>query len=363
MLTQLRNTTSNFVYSIFISGISEEFITKLISGPIITNNNNKENLIYPEILFRYPQNDIGITPSILEYIFAEGISIEFNLQPPKFIPVVLTNEKGGRTYVYSIRLFDKIQINHKNYYLPYALSIWSPMNNCEGFKTILTEFYRIMKISGENINESAIINFHNLEIIHMIIFLSDIILPPSNSKIILNFHFSSVEFNFPSLTEIPNNEEYIQLLFDCLEISTIIKLWCSLLSEKHIIFLANQGYLLFAITQGLLSLMFPFSWLHTYIPVLPLNQIDYLDSPTPYVIGVISNKIDSITLNEKYPGHVICDLNSSTINKNGVSFLSNIEEDKIKKKIRYLYNPKIFEAEDIYLDENDKKKYNNKNFE
>ena len=361
MLSQLSNTSSKFVYSIFISGISEEFITKLISGP--NNYNNKEDLIYPEILFRYPQDDTGITPSILEYIFSEGIYIEFNLQPPKFIPIVLTNERGGRTYVYSIRLFDKIQINNKNYYLPYVLSIWSPVNNCEGFKNILTEFYRVMKITGDDINENSIINYHNLEIIHMIIFLTDIILPPSNSKMILNFHFSSIEFNFPSLTEIPNNEEYIQLLFDCLEISTIIKLWCSLLSEKHIIFLANQGYLLFAITQGLLSLMFPFSWLHTYIPILPFSQIDYLDSPTPYIIGVITHKIDFNTLNEKYPGHVICDLNSCTINKNGVSFLSNIEEDKIKKKIRYLYNPKMYEVEDIYLDENDKQKYNNKNFE
>ena len=360
MLSQLSNTSSKFVYSIFISGVSEEFITKLISGP---NNNNKEDLIYPEILFRYPQDDTGITPFILEYIFAEGISIEFNLQPPKFIPIVLTNERGGRTYVYSIRLFNKIQINNKNYYLPYVLSIWSPVNNCEGFKNILTEFYRVMKITTENINESTMINYHNLEIIHMIIFMTDIILPPSNSKMILNFHFSSVEFNFPSFTEIPNNEEYIQLLFECLEISTIIKLWCSLLSEKHIIFLANQGYLLFAITQGLLSLMFPFSWLHTYIPVLPFNQIDYLDSPTPYIIGVMTHKIDFNTLNEKYPGHVICDLNSCTINKNAVSFLSNIEEDKIRKKIRYLYNPKMYEVEDIYLDENDKKKYNNKNFE
>ena len=363
MFSQLGDVSSHFVKSIFISGVSEEFITKLISGPTITNNNKENNLIYPEILFRYPQNDTGITPSILEYIFAEGISIEFNLQPPKFIPVVLTDEKGCRTYVYSIRLFDIIEINHKNYYLPYVLSIWSPINNCEGFKSILTEFYRIMKISKWNTKESSIINYHNLEIIHMIIFLTDIILPPNNSKIILNFHFSSVQFNFPSLTEIPNNEEYIQLLFDCLEISTIIKLWCSLLSEKHIIFLANQGYLLFAITQGLLSLMFPFSWLHTYIPVLPVNQIDFLDSPTPYVIGVISNKIDYMTLNERYPGHVICDLNSSTINKNGISFLSNIEEDIIKKKIRYLYNPKMYDIEEIYLDENDKKKYNNKNFE
>ena len=182
---------SKFINSIFISGISEEYISKLISGPNI-NNNKENNLIYPEILFRYPQNDSGITPSILEYIFAEGISIEFNQQPPKFIPVVLTNEKGGRSYVYSIRLFDKIEINHKNYFLPYTISIWSSVNNCEGFKNILTEFYRIIKMTGNNIIDNSIINYHNLEIIHMIIFLTDIILPPFNSKMVLYFHYSSV---------------------------------------------------------------------------------------------------------------------------------------------------------------------------
>ena len=367
MLSQIKNVSSRFIKSIFISGISEAFITKLISSHNLISfkdqKANKNNMIYPEILFYYPQDESSISPSFLEYIFIDGISIQLNLQPPKFIPEVLTDAKGERTYLYSIRLFDKIEINHKKYYLPYALSIWSPVNNCEAFKNILTEFYRIMKSTNKDIINSSLINYHNLEIIHMIIFLTDIILPPYNSKMILNFRFSSIELNFPSITQIPNNEEYIQLLFDCLEISAIIKLWCSVLSEKHIIFLANQGYLLFAITQGLLSLIFPFTWLYTYIPILPVNLIDYLDSPIPYIIGIIVNTIDINELNEKYPGHVICDLNSSTINKNGVSFLSNIEEDIIKKKIRYLYNPKLYEMEDIYLDENEKQKYNNKNFE
>ena len=329
MFSHLEPDSSQLVDKVFFSGICEEFITKLISDYKI---NNKDDVIYPEILFSYPQNDEGVTSSILEYIFTEGISIEFNQRPPKFIPFTLTNEKGSRSYVYSIRLHEKIEINHKIYYLPFALSIWSHINNCQVFKKILTEFYRIMKISGNLISDSEILNYHNLEIIHTIIFLTDIILPPNKSKIVLNFHFSSVEFETPSLNEIPNNEEYIRLLFDCLETTTIIKLWCSLLSEKHIIFLSNQGYLLFAITQGLLSLMFPFCWLHTYIPVLPNSQIDYLDSPTPYLIGVLSTKIDYLTLNDRYPGHVICDLNTSTINKNAVSFLSSVEEDKIKKK-------------------------------
>ena len=367
MLSQIKNVSSRFITSIFISGINEAFITKLISNHNMNINKdpkeNKNNMIYPEILFYYPQDESGFSPSFLEYIFIDGINIQFNLQPPKFIPEVLTDAKGERTYLYSIRLFDKIEINHKNYYLPYALSIWSPVNDCEAFKNILTEFYRIMKSTNKDISNNSLINYHNLEFIHMIIFLTDIILPPYNTKMILNFHFSSIELIFPSLSEIPNNEEYIQLLFDCLEISAIIKLWCSVLCEKHIIFLANQGYLLFAITQGLLSLIFPFTWLYTYIPILPMTLIDYLDSPIPYIIGMLGNTVDINELNEKFPGHVICDLNSSTINKNGISFLSNIEEDIIKKKIRFLYNPNLFEVEDIYLDENEKQKYHNRNFE
>ena len=367
MLSQIKNVSSRFITSIFISGINEAFITKLISNHNMNINKdpkeNKNNMIYPEILFYYPQDESGFSPSFLEYIFVDGINIQFNLQPPKFIPEVLTDAKGERTYLYSIRLFDKIEINHKNYYLPYALSIWSPVNDCEAFKNILTEFYRIMKSTNKDISNNSLINYHNLEFIHMIIFLTDIILPPYNTKMILNFHFSSIELIFPSLSEIPNNEEYIQLLFDCLEISAIIKLWCSVLCEKHIIFLANQGYLLFAITQGLLSLIFPFTWLYTYIPILPMSLIDYLDSPIPYIIGMLGNTVDINELNEKFPGHVICDLNSSTINKNGISFLSNIEEDIIKKKIRFLYNPNLFEVEDIYLDENEKQKYHNRNFE
>ena len=367
MLSQIKNVSSRFITSIFISGINEAFITKLISNHNMNINKdpkeNKNNMIYPEILFYYPQDESGFSPSFLEYIFIDGINIQFNLQPPKFIPEVLTDAKGERTYLYSIRLFDKIEINHKNYYLPYALSIWSPVNDCEAFKNILTEFYRIMKSTNKDISNNSLINYHNLEFIHMIIFITDIILPPYNTKMILNFHFSSIELIFPSLSEIPNNEEYIQLLFDCLEISAIIKLWCSVLCEKHIIFLANQGYLLFAITQGLLSLIFPFTWLYTYIPILPMSLIDYLDSPIPYIIGMLGNTVDINELNEKFPGHVICDLNSSTINKNGISFLSNIEEDINKKKIRFLYNPNLFEVEDIYLDENEKQKYHNRNFE
>ena len=113
MLSEINKISSRFITSIFISGINEAFINKLISIHNMNSfkksksNNNNNKTIYPEILFYYPQDESNLSPSFLEYIFIDGINIEFNLQPPKFIPEVLTDAKGERTYLYSIRLFDK----------------------------------------------------------------------------------------------------------------------------------------------------------------------------------------------------------------------------------------------------------------
>jgi len=43
--------------------------------------------------------------------------------------------------------------------------------------------------------------------------------------------------------------------------------------------------LLFSTCEALTKLIFPFKWLHTYIPVLPDDQLDYLEAPTPYIMG------------------------------------------------------------------------------
>jgi hypothetical protein len=66
------------------------------------------------------------------------------------------------------------------------------------------------------------------------IFLSNIVKPPSNVKMTVNLRFSSLEYLNNSVHEIPSADSHIGVLFELLEISSIIKLWCSLLSEKHV---------------------------------------------------------------------------------------------------------------------------------
>jgi hypothetical protein len=93
--------------------------------------------------------------------------------------------------------------------------------------------------------------------------------------------------------------------------------------------------------------MFPFKWLHPYIPVLPKNQYEYLESPTPYIMGVLSSNLDFQYLKETYPNHIICDANTSMIYGSPYCCLPVNEEIKLRRKLQYIKHPEIYEIEEF----------------
>ena len=38
--------------------------------------------------------------------------------------------------------------------------------------------------------------------------------------------------------------------------------------------------------EALVSLLFPFVWPHIYIPMLPLQLLEYLQAPVPFIMGI-----------------------------------------------------------------------------
>lgn len=40
------------------------------------------------------------------------------------------------------------------------------------------------------------------------------------------------------------------------------------------------------------ALIFPFTWQHVFVPILPTSQRGFLDAPVPYIMGL---KVDSST--------------------------------------------------------------------
>jgi hypothetical protein len=178
-------------------------------------------------------------------------------------------------------------------YVPLVICLWSYICNTDIFKKILHEVYRIISYNDKNqSNFSTIQNYRKSELLNYFLFLSNVIKPPNLSKLTLNLVHSCVDIPLPSFHEIPFGDSSIKILFDYLEVSIIIKLWTAILNEKRIIIMANQSYLLFAVCEALLKLVFPFKWLHTYVPVLPDSFLEYLENPTPFIYGVNTQSKD-----------------------------------------------------------------------
>ncbi|XP_043932591.1 DENN domain-containing protein 2D isoform X2 [Protopterus annectens] len=66
----------------------------------------------------------------------------------------------------------------------------------------------------------------------------------------------------------------------------IIKVFASALLERRIIFLAEELSILSQCIHAVAALLYPFTWQHTYIPVLPEVMIETVCSPTPFMVGV-----------------------------------------------------------------------------
>ncbi|XP_042197967.1 DENN domain-containing protein 2D [Callorhinchus milii] len=66
----------------------------------------------------------------------------------------------------------------------------------------------------------------------------------------------------------------------------IIQIFASVLLERRVIFLAEELSILSQCIHAIAALLYPFTWQHTYIPVLPEVMIDSVCSPTPFMMGV-----------------------------------------------------------------------------
>ena len=335
-----------------------------------SNHSVDSSFLKPQILFSIPSN-LPIKQNILNnqilFSFPNGIDFSTYEEAPKIYPIVLTNEKGNHSYLYILLFYEKISeipdnkntltrtsnlIGTEMQYCPISIIISSQYSNIDFFKELLKSFYKIIRFDSSiitnfceknnmknngNIDIKKIKLFQKLELLNCLNFCYEILRPPNKSILNLNIRFDKIKYKFQSLTEIPTSDYIMDVLFNSLEISVIIKLYIALLFEKNIIIIANQNMPLFCICEAIQRLIFPFRWLHPYVPNLPYEQIGYLDSPIPYLIGINSSRTSAPDLNESFPSHIICEVGTSTLYGNTSNLKLPINEEmKIKTKLLLL---------------------------
>ncbi|XP_053481585.1 DENN domain-containing protein 2C [Ictalurus furcatus] len=83
-------------------------------------------------------------------------------------------------------------------------------------------------------------------------------------------------------------------LLQCLSVSRLLQVFASLLLERRVIFIADKLGTLSRCAHSALALLYPFTWQHTFVPVLPANMLDISCSPTPFVMGALSPSLDQL---------------------------------------------------------------------
>ena len=86
----------------------------------------------------------------------------------------------------------------------------------------------------------------------------------------------------PSLC--PSVSTHWSLLFS-LNADNCLSLLTLLLLEQKVVLHSSRPALLTCVGEALRSILFPFSWQCTYIPLCPLAFSSYMQAPVPFIIG------------------------------------------------------------------------------
>ncbi|CAN0042323.1 unnamed protein product, partial [Scytosiphon promiscuus] len=65
-----------------------------------------------------------------------------------------------------------------------------------------------------------------------------------------------------------------------------LRLWSAILCERRILLVAEDVRTLSTCVHALMAMLYPFSWQHVFIPLLPADMLEYVSAPMPFVIGV-----------------------------------------------------------------------------
>ena len=363
----------------------------------------------PEIIFRYPLKDtktLELNNLAATICFPTGINVCYSEDGPKKIQdyiTPITNQKGERYYMRTLHLYrkmeceeyikkfevhplkynlmkfadayitlseeeltpDKVANIQKNLelcqelgfreyiYVPYCICLiskypYGEMTNC------LNCIYTMITESTEN--NSFEVNDFIMYLIH------SVPIPEGNTKIrfFIPYNNSPLEIAYPKIDDISVMNLNSARVLNCLSVDNIITIFRLLLLEKKVLFIDNNYARLSNISDGFISLLYPFQWIHTYIPIMSDQMLKYLETFLPFLNGInqsLMNKVAKVFADEEneeteevfliYINEDKIKLSSSlkgkNINvekyiKNNIPTLPNIYEKDLKNKLKKLRN-------------------------
>lgn len=134
----------------------------------------------------------------------------------------------------------------------------------------------------------------------------------------------------PSPNEFPLLDVPLEHLFMCLDADNVLRLFTALLTEQKVLLHSCRLALLTHCAEAAVSLLFPFVWQHVYIPLLPKKLCDFVQAPTPFLMGLHTEDLQDIG---PLSAVVVVDLDNNRITYTSPMQLPRLPE-KASSKLR-----------------------------
>jgi len=217
---------------------------------------------------------------------------------PTFCIVVFTSNEGKRLYASVLTFHEEVpaaaldrmlQPNpprqdprarepraHKTLWLPKCICSLSHWLFFEVHREFLKQLYRVSLTASRVPIERLICN-----LIH------EVPLPPRGRvRVQYSIADQTCELSRAPANQIPFAHVPLDMLFHLLDRHNVLKLVTCVLLEYKILLYSEHAAVLTMVAEAVLALIFPFTWDHVYIPVLPLQLLEFVNAPTPFIMGV-----------------------------------------------------------------------------
>ncbi|CAN1255766.1 DENN domain and WD repeat-containing protein SCD1 [Linum perenne] len=255
-----------------------------------------------------PQLPTCVLPAGVE-IFSTGFDANDPSSLPRSYPIVLTEGDGSKIYVSCIAFRDPVSEDiaeayriPPNSFADKCICLISRYPSFGVLRTALEELFALCFSSGGSSKPLWDV------IAHMV---SKVPLPiPGKDRVLFAIENCLLSVDAPPKNGLPHVDISFQPLVQCLDVDNLILLFTAVLLERRILLRSDKYSLLTIVSEGICHLIYPFRWQHVYIPLLFFSGVDYIDAPTPYMMGLHSS-VDTSYLS--MDGVVIVDLEYNRI--------------------------------------------------
>ena len=303
----------------------------------------------PEIIIRYPLEDtksLELNNLAATICFPTGIKVCYSEKEPEPINdyvTPITNQKGERYYMMTYHFYLKMETNiyskiyemhplkyllmkfgdnylnmreeemdkgiteqiqkklkqaedlgYRDYvYIPHCICLISKYPYVSQMAKCLQTIYNLI-INNDTLKENVEGNQLNNLIMHIINSL-----PIPSLKTMVHFYIpyfnEGIRLKCPRLNDLKIINNTLPGLLESFSIDNIITIFKLLLFEKKILFIDDDYARLSNTTDNFISLLYPFQWAHTYIPIMSDQMLKYLETFLPFLNGINSSLMPLVT--------------------------------------------------------------------